>query len=281
MDNKLFRNKAIENQTMPERLDHSLKLTKPRYWIAVLAGIVVIVSLIIWGFVGTINSSIDVYGYYLTAGITNSNMISESAQVVSINNVEGKIVHKGDVVFTYKNSSGEIKEDAADSTGIVVKNNLTVGQQLMRGQETYSLRAFIVKENGKQVLYDDSTQKNSEVNYSNIDKKIYLYVPSSFMSSVELDQEVLFKDNSGNYMQNVNGKISKVKKSMATEDEIASITGLSMNSKTVSEMTNGTFCECEIEISKNGSWPYNEGDMLQASIITGKTKPISLIFPNM
>ena len=281
MNKNLFRNKAIENQTMPERLDHSLRLTKPRYWVAVVAGIIVVATLIVWGFVGTINSTVDVYGYYMCLGNTNSSMMSEPGQVLSANDLEGKIVYKGDVIFTYKNTLDEIKDWKAESTGILVKDNLSVGQQLIKGQQIYFLRAFIVEENGKQVLYDESSQKNSKVDYSSLDKKIYLYVPSTVVSDIEIGQEVRFKDNSGIYMKDIKGKISKVKKTNASEEEIASITGMSINSKAVSQLTDGCFCECEIDVPQNALWPYNEGDMLQASVITGKIKPINLVFPDL
>ena len=62
MENKLFRQKTIDKLSTPDELTDYLKVTRPGTWM-LLAGIVLLMTgIIIWGFLGHVESWLEVKG---------------------------------------------------------------------------------------------------------------------------------------------------------------------------------------------------------------------------
>ena len=58
MENQIFRKKSLERLTEPEQLSDYLRVTRPAIWIALIAVIVVIVGLFLWGNFVSIESAL-------------------------------------------------------------------------------------------------------------------------------------------------------------------------------------------------------------------------------
>lgn len=56
MDKTIFREKSIERVSSPEQLDAYLKVTSPSVWIILGAIIVLLIGIICWGVIGTIET---------------------------------------------------------------------------------------------------------------------------------------------------------------------------------------------------------------------------------
>ncbi|WP_026658454.1 hypothetical protein [Butyrivibrio sp. AC2005] len=54
-ENSIFRNKSIERVSSPEQLNDYIQVTTPSVWIILLAVIILIVGMLIWGIFGEIH----------------------------------------------------------------------------------------------------------------------------------------------------------------------------------------------------------------------------------
>lgn len=59
----IFRKESLDRMASPERLDEYIKVVKPSLWIVVLAAVLLVASLIVWGFTGTIPKTLNMRGY--------------------------------------------------------------------------------------------------------------------------------------------------------------------------------------------------------------------------
>lgn len=61
-DNKqsLFRKKSLENIESPDLLDNYLRVTSPGVWMLITAIVVILIGTVIWGFLGHIDSRLNV-----------------------------------------------------------------------------------------------------------------------------------------------------------------------------------------------------------------------------
>ena len=61
MANQLFREKSLQYISSPEQINDYLKVTKPAVWATLVAIVILLVGLVIWGNFAYIGSSIDGY----------------------------------------------------------------------------------------------------------------------------------------------------------------------------------------------------------------------------
>lgn len=59
-DQALFRKKTVDKISSPEQLTEYLKVTSPRMWIILAAVIMVLLAVIVWGFIGRMETVKDV-----------------------------------------------------------------------------------------------------------------------------------------------------------------------------------------------------------------------------
>ena len=68
MENSLFRKSALDRISSPEQLNEYMKVAGPGVW-AILAGLALtFAAFIVWGFVGSIPETVDMYGTILAPG---------------------------------------------------------------------------------------------------------------------------------------------------------------------------------------------------------------------
>lgn len=68
MQQRLFRKSALERLSSPEQLDQLMTVTSPRAWLALLGLMVVLASVVVWGFVGSIPTTVAGEGILLRGG---------------------------------------------------------------------------------------------------------------------------------------------------------------------------------------------------------------------
>ncbi len=94
----IFRKAALERLASPERLDELMRVTSPAGWIALGALGFAILSIVIWGIVGSISMKVHGRGILMRGGAVYAINALGSGQLLSIEVVPGQIVHTGDVV---------------------------------------------------------------------------------------------------------------------------------------------------------------------------------------
>ena len=134
----LYRKSSLERRASPEQLDKVLTVTSPMSWLA-LAGITfVLVVTVIWSIVGTIPETITTKGIVSSVVGSNSVYTQDAGTVVSLRVRTGDMVHLGDPVMTYRNSSNQIVTVYSDQVGTVsaltvkMDDTFTPGKDVIR-----------------------------------------------------------------------------------------------------------------------------------------------------
>lgn len=98
MDKKIFREASLERLSSPEQLDQLIKVTSPRAWLALIAIGLILSSIVVWGFYGSIPTKIEGPGILLNNGGVYSLEHHASGQVINVRFEPGDRVKKGDVI---------------------------------------------------------------------------------------------------------------------------------------------------------------------------------------
>ena len=98
MSQRLFREESLERLSSPEQLDQLIKVTSPRAWLALIAISCLLISAIVWGFLGSIPTKIAGHGILLNNGSVISVQHNTSGQVIDVRFKLGDMVKKGDVL---------------------------------------------------------------------------------------------------------------------------------------------------------------------------------------
>ncbi len=67
-DQPIFRKKLLDKLKSPEQLDTLLTVTSPRSWLALLAFVLLLGAVLVWGFVSTIQTTVTGSGVLTTTG---------------------------------------------------------------------------------------------------------------------------------------------------------------------------------------------------------------------
>ena len=65
----IFRQKSIERVNSPEQLGSYLKVTSPSVWLSLIAIIVLLVGVVVWGFMGRLETTINTGAYVQNGNI--------------------------------------------------------------------------------------------------------------------------------------------------------------------------------------------------------------------
>jgi hypothetical protein len=98
MSQSLFREVSLEKLSSPEQLDELIRVTSPRAWFALIAMGCILISTIVWSFLGSIPTKITGQGILLNNGGVSSVQHHTSGQVIDIRFKLGDMVKKGDVL---------------------------------------------------------------------------------------------------------------------------------------------------------------------------------------
>ena len=296
-DKNIYRQQALDKLAMPEMLDKSLPVTKPLYWIAVIGASILLIALLIWGFFGNINVTIDVSGTCFTPSYANEYVCNDTGIVTSVYKTTGKFVKAGQPIYEYRDSvnSQEVKYWNSPVTGLITTLNVYPGAEIYPGKNSIIIKAFVNETSKSSEVVDVSENHDVNDSYANYNKKVYVFVPMENFGQLTpgLEAEV-WPYSADKYSHgHMIGKVDFVNAFVASDDDLKSIVGLDVDISQLKEK--GTIGICEIELqtdentasgfywtSPNGaSQTLYEGDLVNASIIMGRVHPISLLFPGL
>ena len=98
MNKKIFRDVSLERLSSPEQLDQLITVTSLRAWLVLIAIGLILVSVLVWSFWGSIPTKVDGQGILLNNGEVFSLSHQVSGQVLDIGYEPGDTIKKGDVV---------------------------------------------------------------------------------------------------------------------------------------------------------------------------------------
>ncbi len=68
MARQIFRKEALDRLASPEQLDQLMRVARPRAWVALAAVGLVLITALLWGFFGTIPTTVETQGVLLRRG---------------------------------------------------------------------------------------------------------------------------------------------------------------------------------------------------------------------
>lgn len=114
MENKLFRESAMKKISSPEQLNEYIKVTNPGVWAALLAVIILLVGVCVWGVMGKLETTVDA-----VAVIDGENPVCYLTDAEAVSRIaEGRQVKIGDYVYTVRTVSQSLSvKDCSLLTG--------------------------------------------------------------------------------------------------------------------------------------------------------------------
>ncbi len=99
MNNRLFRQSALETLSSPEQLDLFLKVTRPCAWLALGALVAILCVVVAWSVFGSLTTTVSGTGILVRPGGMINIMTAESGTVTELASLKpGDTVHQGQVL---------------------------------------------------------------------------------------------------------------------------------------------------------------------------------------
>ncbi len=122
-EKRLFSKKALDNLSSPEELDKVLVISSSSTWIALLASIAFIITVIVWGFVGKIPDTVYAQGIIIDKSGKMDITPPGSGKIVSIAVQNGDKVKKNQVIATISQTDLKIQLDEHNRNLALLKKN--------------------------------------------------------------------------------------------------------------------------------------------------------------
>ena len=296
-DNTIYRKEALDRLSIPQKLDKSLPVTKPLYWLALLGAVIILTILLLWGFFGYINVTLDVSGICYTPGYANQYLCEDTGIVTQVTEGQGNFVVAGDPIYEYKDSpkSNSTKTWKTPVTGLITSLSIYPGTEIYPGKDAITIKAFVHETVKGSVIVDEVPGHDPNQSYYDYTKKAYLFVPISNFGQIQIGQQAeIWPNSSDKYAHgHMIGTIDYINAFIASDEDIKSVIGLDQEISDFEQMGNLGICELSLQkdpetesgfywTSPNGkNITIAEGDVVNASIIISRVHPISLLFPGL
>jgi NHLM bacteriocin system secretion protein len=124
---EIYRKAALDRLASPEQLDKQIKITSPMGWLATAGIAVVLASVVIWAFLGSLPEKVEVNGMYVNDGITNREYVSASGSI-EVLVFKDEVVKKNQVLARIDSEEidktvEQIEKDIAEINGITIDSS--------------------------------------------------------------------------------------------------------------------------------------------------------------
>lgn len=99
-EREIFRKVALERLSSPEQLDTVMQVTHPQTWLALVGVLIIVVTVTIWGFLGSIPTKVQAQGVLIKPGGVFDIFATGSGRLVTMTVSEGDTVKRGQVIAT-------------------------------------------------------------------------------------------------------------------------------------------------------------------------------------
>ncbi len=137
MKKEIFRKEALERMSSPEQLDELMPVTSPRGWIALVGFGSILLLIIIWGFLGRIDTSTKGSGALIREGGLHRYITPRDGEVIDVFVTVGDKVKKGDklvkILYTEPGQNSEMRHFSCDHSGRVLYVSVVKGESARQG----------------------------------------------------------------------------------------------------------------------------------------------------
>ncbi|MFD1602912.1 NHLP bacteriocin system secretion protein [Flavobacterium artemisiae] len=156
MSAPFFRKSALEKLSTPEKLDQLIKVTGTKSWIALTTIIVAIFTALIWSFVGTVKTKLDVVGVVL-GGDVHEVVATAQGQLVELKVAIGNKVKKGDIIATIKQP--ELFQQIEDAKVVLSDRKFEMEKLMSYGNQGAQLQHKMINQSRVSIAGEIETQK--------------------------------------------------------------------------------------------------------------------------
>lgn len=269
--NNIFRKSALERLSSPEQLDKTIVVTSPMSWLAILGVALIIVTFIIWAFIGTLPTTENATGIFINGYDTMIIRSTNSGELVESNLIMGDVVTKGKIMGTLKTHGGEEIDIQATQSGIITDICMEPGD-------------FIEK-------YDAVAKISPDTKNGNV---IVAFLPVGTGKAIQVGMSAIVNPLSVDTQKygHMEATVIGVDDYITSKDEIKSIIG---NNDSLSEYISSNMPLTAIvlslvtdEASDNGYYwtnkngkrlSINDGTLMDIKLIVNESSPISKLLP--
>jgi len=278
MQRQIFRKVALERLSSPEQLDQLMQVTTPRGWLALLALIGLIVTVVAWSFSDTIPTEVVGRGILLRGGHVLQIVASSAGQVETISVRVGDSVQQGQMI--------------AMITPGAAPDRTATGDQAISVVSPYAGRVVEVATGPGSVIAPGDSIVSLEDSAKPLEAVIYM--PPDQGKNVQSGMEVqvspanIRREEYG-FMR---GRVREVATFPATFQSMMLVLG---NEQLAREfLANGTPIEIRIDLepdpstpsgyrwssSQGAAAPINSGTLCSATVTLSEQRPINLVIPS-
>ena len=156
MSAPFFRKSALEKLSTPEKLDQLIKVTGTKAWIALITIIVAIFTAIMWSFMGTVKTKLDVIGVVL-GGDVHEVVATAQGQLVELRVVIGSTVKEGDIIATIRQP--ELFQQIEDAKAVLSDRKFEMEKLMSYGNQGTQLQGEIISQSRVSIKGEIESEK--------------------------------------------------------------------------------------------------------------------------
>lgn len=273
MERNLFRDEAVKQLTSPEQLDQRMKLAHRREWFALAAAGLVVLAVLAWAILGSVETRANGQAMVLRHGGVVRISAEEPGTFSRFRVEVGDVIEAGAVVMTYEHEDGSTVEvvNQYDEPVRILELLVDYDSMLSPGQELM-LVEFVERPLGVLVYLPGTTGRLIEPG-----------MPVKVVLSSFPEQQYGF----------VEGVVETVAPFPATSSRIELVTSDPQMAQSILAQTGAGPIEITIHLTEDPSTPsgyawssssgpdieITSGMVAQAEIVIEEKAPISMVFP--
>lgn len=164
MSASFFRKSALEKLSTPEKLDQLIKVTGPKAWIALVTVAAALFTGVLWAFMGTVKTKLDVIGV-VQGGEVHEVVATSQGQLVELKVAIGDHVKKGDVIATIQQP--ELHQQIEDAKAVVSDRKFEMGKLASYGSQGTQLQSELIKQTRVSIQGEIETEKKKLIFLNN------------------------------------------------------------------------------------------------------------------
>lgn len=164
MSASFFRKSALEKLSTPEKLDQLIKVTGPKAWIALATVALALFTGIVWAFMGTVKTKLDVIGV-VQGGELHEVVATSQGQLVDLKVAIGDNVKKGDVIATIQQP--ELHQQIEEAKVVVADRKFEMGKLSSYGNQGTQIQGELIQQNRLSIQGEIESEKKKLVFLNN------------------------------------------------------------------------------------------------------------------
>jgi NHLM bacteriocin system secretion protein len=164
MSASFFRKSALEKLSTPEKLDQLIKVTGPKAWIALITVALALFTGLLWSFMGTVKTNLNVTGVVL-GGEVHEVVATSQGQLVALKVSIGDKVTKGDIIATIQQP--DLFKQIEDAKAILSDRKFEMGKLSSYGNQGTQLQGELITQTRVSIKGEIEAEKKRSIFLNN------------------------------------------------------------------------------------------------------------------